>query len=595
MFALKNHNRIFLCYLITLIIFLLAFNFNSSVLGAPGDTNISISPSSQTVETSETFVIDVYCEPGESIKGFELEISFNPSFVKAISVSEGSIFEGYSNFFNSGIIDNSAGIITSIYGLIVGEGTITEPGTFCSITFSSKSNGGTSSISFNKIGEKTGVVNEFGYISIEVDNGDVIINKLENPPSPPPKEPSPPPEEPSPPPYNPPPVQDENNPPKPPLIPSGPTFVEQGVVYVYETSTFDKDEDRVRIRLDLGDGNISEWSKLKKSNTTIGISYQWNKPGNYTIRAIAQDKYGFNSSWSEPLIVTVSGEDSGEEPRINIRVDKKKNTNEAITFDASKTNDPDGEIVSYHWDFGDGNTSSNIIESHEYKKPGKYTVTLTITDNLGYNYTKDMTLNIVNSGVLTEGKTSEDSSFGMLNPLFVIIIGIFITENILILIFFRRNIKEFASLILKNSYSRIFIWHTQRKIERLNSKISKISEKVQVPDYSSGIEPIQMDISSDETMGSQTFEDISKDMSELNKDKIYNADTYDRDVVSKCDESDDSYVTKSLKQNDEKDINSRVDNLIVSKTEQKTLSDFERSVERIIENYKISKGFDRDN
>jgi len=587
--ALKNQNRILLCYLITFIVFLLAYNLNSTVLGAPGDTNLSISPPSQTVETGETFVIEVYCIPSEPIKGFELEISFDASLIKAISVSEGSIFSGYSNFFNEGDIDNYAGSITSIYGLIVGGGTTSEHGTFCNITFSSKSNGGTSSISFNNIGERTGVVNEIGYISIEVDNGDVTINELENPPSPPPEQPNPPP-------YNPPPVNKENSRPEAPKIPSGPTYVEQGVVYVYETSTFDKDEDRVRIRFDLGDGNFSKWSKLVKSNTTIGVSYEWNNPSDYTVRAIAQDKYGYNSSWSEPLIVTVSGVDSGEQPVFNIKIDKSKNTDESITFDASSTNDPDGEIVTYHWDFGDGNTSSNIIESHEYKKPGKYTVTLTVTDNLGYNYSKSMSLNIVNAGILTEGKISEDNSLGVLDFLIIFIIGIFIGENLLLLIFFRRKIKEFASTYFFNTYSRILKWYSRVKIGRLDSKISKLSENAQVPDYSSRIEPMHMDSSADKIMQSPVYGDISKDMNLLNQEKIYNDDSYNLNAVKEDDlKSDASFISKSFKQNDEQDINSRVDKLLVSKTEQKTLSDFEKSVDRIIENYRISKGFDRDN
>ncbi|HLC96339.1 MAG TPA: PKD domain-containing protein [Candidatus Nanoarchaeia archaeon] len=51
-----------------------------------------------------------------------------------------------------------------------------------------------------------------------------------------------------------------------------------------------------------------------------------------------------------------------------------------ITFDGSASKDPDSTIVSYGWNFGDGNTNSGIIVSHTYSLPGYYTATLTVSD-----------------------------------------------------------------------------------------------------------------------------------------------------------------------------------------------------------------------
>ena len=54
-----------------------------------------------------------------------------------------------------------------------------------------------------------------------------------------------------------------------------------------------------------------------------------------------------------------------------------------VNFDGSGSYDPDGEIVSYDWDFGDGTTDSGETVSHTFSDPGMHTVTLTVTDDQG--------------------------------------------------------------------------------------------------------------------------------------------------------------------------------------------------------------------
>jgi gliding motility-associated-like protein len=51
-----------------------------------------------------------------------------------------------------------------------------------------------------------------------------------------------------------------------------------------------------------------------------------------------------------------------------------------------------GEVVSWNWDFGDGNSSTSSSPKHVYKREGDYTVTLTVTNNLGCinNYSLDV-------------------------------------------------------------------------------------------------------------------------------------------------------------------------------------------------------------
>ncbi len=53
-------------------------------------------------------------------------------------------------------------------------------------------------------------------------------------------------------------------------------------------------------------------------------------------------------------------------------------TGDKVAFDASASSDPDGTILSYNWDFGDGNRSTGIAPDHIYQFPGEYIVTVSI-------------------------------------------------------------------------------------------------------------------------------------------------------------------------------------------------------------------------
>lgn len=53
-----------------------------------------------------------------------------------------------------------------------------------------------------------------------------------------------------------------------------------------------------------------------------------------------------------------------------------------ILVDASASYDPDGYIVDYKWNWGDGTPEgSGVLSSHKYLAPGTYVLTLTVTDN----------------------------------------------------------------------------------------------------------------------------------------------------------------------------------------------------------------------
>jgi len=65
-----------------------------------------------------------------------------------------------------------------------------------------------------------------------------------------------------------------------------------------------------------------------------------------------------------------------------------------VQFDASASQDPDGSITSYQWDFnGDGTfDASGQIVYHQFASPGSYQVTLQVTDDKGATNTATQTV-----------------------------------------------------------------------------------------------------------------------------------------------------------------------------------------------------------
>ena len=100
-----------------------------------------------------------------------------------------------------------------------------------------------------------------------------------------------------------------------------------------------------------------------------------------------------------------SDDETNSEPIARITAPSSGIVGEPVTFDASDSYDPDGSsTLKYTWDFGDGSTGSGVTAKHTYSSPGKYKVVLIVTDDMGGESTKSMTIQI-NEGEPNTQKT----------------------------------------------------------------------------------------------------------------------------------------------------------------------------------------------
>lgn len=84
-----------------------------------------------------------------------------------------------------------------------------------------------------------------------------------------------------------------------------------------------------------------------------------------------------------------------------------------VIFDASETYDPDGDPLTFVWDFGDGGSDIGATTSHIYSAPSSepysYTATLTVSDTADNTVEKEFLISLNNSPPLVEITSIENN------------------------------------------------------------------------------------------------------------------------------------------------------------------------------------------
>ncbi|MEN8128892.1 MAG: PKD domain-containing protein [Pseudomonadota bacterium] len=121
---------------------------------------------------------------------------------------------------------------------------------------------------------------------------------------------------------------------------------------------------------DFGDGSTPVTVKEPIHTYTFGTD------GIYNVSLTVSDNEGATASVTQTI--SVVGVPINQIPTASFTF---QCTDLGCNFDGSASSDVDGSIVSYAWEFGDGNTGSGPSVSHIYAAGGSYTVTLSVTDN----------------------------------------------------------------------------------------------------------------------------------------------------------------------------------------------------------------------
>jgi PKD repeat protein len=69
---------------------------------------------------------------------------------------------------------------------------------------------------------------------------------------------------------------------------------------------------------------------------------------------------------------------------------------QSIALSGAGSSDPDGDVLTYDWTFGDGSTGAGVSPTHAYASVGTFTVSLTVSDGQGGSHTATTTTTIDN-------------------------------------------------------------------------------------------------------------------------------------------------------------------------------------------------------
>jgi len=161
-------------------------------------------------------------------------------------------------------------------------------------------------------------------------------------------------------------------------------YLEARTLLFDATESYDEDGKIVSYSWDFGDGYQGEGAT---------VTHQYARDGDYPVLLRINDNCGAVARVKKTVPVP-SPPPPNRSPVARFTCPSQAVVGKPVTFDASGSYDPDGNIASYFWQFGDGQTDYGVSVTHQYQAAGTYTVTLTVTDNAGAKATTSRTVKV---------------------------------------------------------------------------------------------------------------------------------------------------------------------------------------------------------
>ncbi len=135
------------------------------------------------------------------------------------------------------------------------------------------------------------------------------------------------------------------------------------------SASSDADGDALSFAWEFGDGS-----------TASGMmpTYTYPEAGRYEVRLVVSD--GQSSSAPSVTSATISAPPMNIAPTADPGGPYVGEPGRPVEFNGSASSDPNGDALTYAWDFGDGAMGDGVAPLHSYAADGTYTVTLTVDD-----------------------------------------------------------------------------------------------------------------------------------------------------------------------------------------------------------------------
>ena len=155
----------------------------------------------------------------------------------------------------------------------------------------------------------------------------------------------------------------------------------------------DEDGAIVSWGIDVDGDDTMDYSGSTVPSSTLQHTYQ--SVGTYEATFTVTDNDGAKCVDSVTISVI-----QNQPPSVTISANPTSGTEPLTVYFTASANDPDGEIESYYWDFGDGVTSTSKNPSHTFNATGTleteyYEVSLTVTDDNGATATDTIMITVL--------------------------------------------------------------------------------------------------------------------------------------------------------------------------------------------------------